>query len=127
MAQSIEAILHQGPADVRDYTPGGATSAGQIREREDGRVGVAVTDIAASALGSEYVSGVFKVKASSKSGSKGDPIYWDATGDTALVEGDTIESADFYIGPADADFTTNDDHILVDINANRAVPSGVSS
>lgn len=127
MAQTIEAILHQGPVAVRDYTPGSATDAGQVREREDGQVGVAVADISASTLGSEYIRGVFKVKASSKSGSKGDPIYWDAGNDTALTADDTVNNDDYYLGVADAAFTTNDDHIKVDINQQRPVPTGVSS
>lgn len=127
MAQTLEAILYQGPVAVRDYTPGSATTGGQIREREDGQAGVAVTDISANALGSEYTRGLFKVKASSKSGSKGDPIYWDDSGDTALVADDTIESADFFLGVADEAFTTSDDHIKVDLNQQRPVPTGVSS
>jgi len=127
MAQTIEAILYQGPVAVRDYTPGSAASAGEIREREDGQAGVAATDISASTLGSEYIRGVYKVKASSKTFAKGDPVYWDASGDTALTADDTIESADFYLGIADAAATTSDDHVKVDLNQQRPVPTGVSS
>lgn len=127
MAQTIEAILHQGPAAVRDYTPGSGVSAGEIREREDGQVGVAVNDIAASELGAEHIRGVFKVVCSSKTFAKGDPVYWDASADTALTADDTIEAGDFYVGIADAAATTSDEYVLTDINQQRPVPTGVSS
>ena len=127
MAQTIEAILYQGSADVRDYTPGSGVSAGEIREREDGQVGVAVNDIAASELGAEYVSGVFKVVCSSKTFAKGDPVYWDASADTALTADDTIAAGDFYLGMADAAATTSDENVKVDLNVQRPVPTGVSS
>ena len=127
MAQTIEAILYQGPVAVRDYTPGSGVSAGEVREREDGRVGIAATDISASVLGSEYVEGVFKFKVASKTIAKGDPLYWDASGDTVLTADDTIDAADFYIGMADAAATTSDENVKVDINVGRAVPTGVSS
>jgi predicted RecA/RadA family phage recombinase len=127
MAQTIEAILYQGPAICRDYTPGGAVDAGSIREREDGTVGVAVNDIAAGELGAEQISGVFKVVCASKTFAKGDPVYWDASADTALTADDTIESGDFYIGTADAAATTSDGNVLVDLNAQRPDLAGVSS
>jgi predicted RecA/RadA family phage recombinase len=127
MAQSIEAILYQGPAAVRDYTPGSGVSAGAVREREDGQIGIAVTDIDANVLGSEYVSGVFKFVVDSKTIAKGDPLYWDASADTVLTADDTIDAGDFYIGMADAAATSSDLNVLVDINVQRPVPTGVSS
>lgn len=127
MAQSIEAILYQGPSAVRDYTPGSGVSAGEIREREDGQAGIAVTDIDASVLGSEYVSGVFKVVCSSKTFAKGDPVYWDASADTALTADDTIDAGDYYLGMAESAATTSDENVNVDLNVQRPVPTGVSS
>lgn len=127
MAQTIEAIFYQGPDARRDYTPGSAVDAGQIREREDGQAGVATTDIAASTLGSEHIRGVFKVKSDTKTFSKGDPVYWDASADTALTADDTIESGDFYLGVADAAAASGDDHVLVDLNQQRPDLADVSS
>jgi predicted RecA/RadA family phage recombinase len=127
MAQSIEAILYQGPVAVRDYTPGSGVSAGAVREREDGQAGIAVTDIDASDLGSEYVSGVFKVVCASKTFAKGDPVYWDESADTALTADDTIAAGDYYLGMAESAATTSDDHVKVDLNVQRPVPTGVSS
>ena len=127
MAQTIEAIFHQGPDARRDYTPVGAISAGDIREREDGQAGVATTDIAAGILGSEHIRGVFKVKCTSKTFAKGDPVYWDASADAALTADDTIESADFYLGVADKAATTSDDNVLVDLNQQTPDLVGTSS
>lgn len=127
MAQSIEAIFHQGPDARRDYTPVGAISAGAIREREDGQAGVATTDIAAGALGSEHIRGVFKVVCASKTIAKGDPVYWDASGDTALTADDTIDAGDFYLGVADAAATSSDEYVLVDLNQQTPDLAGTSS
>lgn len=128
MAQTIEAIFYQGPDARRDYTPSGAVSAGAVREREDGQAGVATTDIAASELGSEHIRGVFKVKkADGKAFSKGDPVYWDADGDTSLTADDTIAVADFYLGVADADAASGDDYVLVDLNQQSPDLAGTSS
>lgn len=127
MAQTIEAILYQGPAISRDYTPVGAVDAGSIREREDGTAGVAVNDIAAGEKGAEQISGVFKVVCDTKTFAKGDPVYWDDSGDTALTADDTIESADFYLGTADAAATSSDENVLVDLNAQRPDLADTSS
>lgn len=127
MAQTIEAILVQGPVTVRDYTPVGAISAGAVREREDGQVGIAVTDIAAGALGSEYTSGVFKFIVDSKTIAKGDPLYWDSSADTVITADDTVAAGDFYIGVADSAATTSDENVRIDINVDRPVITGASS
>lgn len=63
-----------------DYTPGGSVGAGAVVV-QGSMAGIAKRDIAASALGSLFVSGIFDiVKAAEAFASVGAKVYWDATG-----------------------------------------------
>ena len=63
-----------------DYTPGTAVSAGDVVV-QDGVVGIANVDIAASALGALSIAGVFDVvKAEEEFATLGAPVYWDENG-----------------------------------------------
>jgi len=129
MAQTIEAIYYQGPAAVRDYTPGSAVDAGEIIKGDDERAYVAVTDIAASVKGAVHSAGVFKVKKGAIAFADGEPVYWDVSGNTALDADSTIESGDFLIGtvPIGADALSGDDYVLVDLNTHPQAVTGASS
>jgi predicted RecA/RadA family phage recombinase len=63
-----------------DYTPGSAVTAGDV-VLQGTMIGIAKSDIAANALGSLCVQGVFTVpKDSSNMSAVGTAIYWDADG-----------------------------------------------
>jgi predicted RecA/RadA family phage recombinase len=62
-----------------DYTPGSAVTAGDVVV-QNGLVGIATVDIAASALGSLAVEGLFKVPKTTAAWTAGLPVYWNATG-----------------------------------------------
>lgn len=76
-------LVHNGAAI--DYTPGAAVSAGDVVVLGD-IVGVAPRDIAANALGSLQVAGVFEFpKASATVIAVGAKVYWNAAGSVATV------------------------------------------
>jgi predicted RecA/RadA family phage recombinase len=64
--------------DFVDYTPGSAVTAGDVVVQEE-LVGVAVHDIAASALGAIRVDGVFDIAKDGNSMAAGVKVYWDAS------------------------------------------------
>jgi len=66
--------------DAINYTPAEAVAAGQVVV-QNGLVGVARTPIAANALGSLAVVGLFKVAKANLEINGGAAIYWDADGD----------------------------------------------
>ncbi len=65
---------------VADYTPGSGVDAGDVI-LQGTLFGVSEQDIAASALGSISIEGVFDVVKVAGAVLAGAPIYWDATGD----------------------------------------------
>ena len=65
---------------VADYTPGGAVGAGDV-VLQGTLFGISEQDIAASALGSISVDGVFDIVKVAGAVRAGAPIYWDSTGD----------------------------------------------
>ncbi len=74
---------YQQPGSAIDYPNGtsSAIAAGQVVSLTT-RIGVAGTDIPASAVGSLYVKGVFTMpKAASTAITIGAAVYYDATGD----------------------------------------------
>ena len=64
-----------------DYTPSSAVSAGDVVVQVN-LVGIATEDIAASALGSLAVSGIFDVDQNAEIIVAGDAVYWDADGNS---------------------------------------------
>jgi len=99
-------FVHDGSSI--DYTPGSAVAAGDVVVQAD-LIGVARTPIAANALGSLAVAGVFDAPKATGGGSAiavGSTVYWDATNKVATTTasgnkllGKTIKAA------ADADAT----------------------
>jgi len=97
-------FVHDGSSI--DYTPSAAVAAGDVVVQAD-LIGVARTPIAANALGSLAVRGVFDVPKATGGGSAiavGSTVYWDATNKVATTTaagnkllGKTIKAA------ADAD------------------------
>lgn len=78
-------FVHDGKSI--DYTPVAAVAAGDVVVQGD-LIGVAKTPIAASALGSLAVTGVFDFPKSTAGGSAttaGTTLYWDATNKVATV------------------------------------------
>jgi predicted RecA/RadA family phage recombinase len=83
MAQAI--FVHDGNAV--DYTPGSAVAAGDVIVQGE-LVGVARTPIAANALGSLAVDGVFDFAKTTGGGTAitaGDNVYWDDTNNVATT------------------------------------------
>ena len=68
-----------------DYTPAAAVAAGDVVVQGK-LVGIALTDIAAGALGALAVVGVFDLpKASATEFTAGASVYWDATNKLAVT------------------------------------------
>jgi predicted RecA/RadA family phage recombinase len=111
--------LQQG--DVVDYTPGTAVTAGDVILL--GTIPcIAPADIAASALGSLAISGVWKVPQKAEIISAGDSVYWDATGNP--VTGTTGSGAATgatasvnYMGVAVKTTAATDSYVYVFLNA----------
>jgi len=78
-------FVHEGKSI--DYTPSSAVAVGDVVVQGD-LVGVAKTPIAANALGSLAVSGVFdfaKATGTSTAIAAGTKVYWDATNKVATA------------------------------------------
>ena len=63
-----------------DYTPGSAVSGGDVVVL-NGIIGIAITDIAAAALGSLATRGLFKLPKTTAAWVRGLPVHWDPVGD----------------------------------------------
>ena len=63
-----------------DYTPSVAVTGGDVVVL-NGIVGVAITDIAASDLGSLAIEGIFQVPKTTAAWVRGLAVHWNATGD----------------------------------------------
>lgn len=84
------AIFRQRGETV-DYRPGSAMAAGDVVVQGD-LVGVVQRDVAAGALGSLAVEGVYdfpKATGASSGITAGSKVYWDATGEVATTDDDT--------------------------------------
>lgn len=81
-----EATYRQ-PGNHVDYTPGGAVDAGEVVVQNE-LVGVATAPIAANALGSIAVEGVFDVQKDTGSAdaiNAGALVYWDSGNEVATT------------------------------------------
>lgn len=79
--------IYRSPGKTIPHTPSGALSSGDVVVTVD-LIGVAVNDIAASALGALYVEGIFtlpKESGSSTAIPAGTIVYWDNTNDRATA------------------------------------------
>lgn len=87
-----------------DYTPSVAVTAGDPVRLADGRVGIAVRDIAANKLDAVRVKGIFEGAANSAdTWNKGDTLVWDASAGKLVAKALALDgSADLVIGPAQA-------------------------
>lgn len=120
-----EAIFRQN-AGQQDYTPGSAVSAGEIVELPDGRAGVVKTDLAASAKGAVYTTGILDVLAATGTlFTAGDPVYWDISASLA-VDAPGAEG-DLYIGTAVAAKTSGQLVVRVDLNAASGESGGAGA
>lgn len=78
MAQT-PALLYSDDSAI-DYTPGSAVTGGDVVVQGN-VVGIAAVDIAANALGSLTVEGIFKVPKITGAITAGAPVYWNTTAD----------------------------------------------
>ncbi|MCP4248079.1 MAG: DUF2190 family protein [bacterium] len=99
MAQTYQARRIAAGAKV-DYTPGSAVGAGSVVVQSS-LVGFAETDIAANALGSLAVAGVFDVVKINGAITAGTALYWDAAGNP---QGGVAGSGAITTTSADGDF-----------------------
>ena len=82
-------FVHDGNAI--DYTPGSAVAAGDVVLQED-LIGIARTPIAANALGSLAVAGVFdlpKATGASTAIAAGATVYWDVGDQVAKTDSES--------------------------------------
>ena len=71
-------FVHDG--NSVDYTPSSAVAAGDVVVQEN-LIGIARTPIAANALGSLAVAGIFDIAKAQEAIASGIAVYWDADGD----------------------------------------------
>ena len=98
---------YKHPGDEIDYTPGAAVAAGDAVV-VGSIVGVATEAIAANALGSLAIRGVFAFPKDDSSGSAiaaGAQLYWDASNEVATTTASTHKKIGPCVKAADADDT----------------------
>lgn len=71
---------YRAPGKTVDYTPGSAVTAGDVVVT-DNRVGIALSDIAASTLGALAACGLFAIVKVTGAIADGADVFWDADGD----------------------------------------------
>jgi predicted RecA/RadA family phage recombinase len=109
--------------DVLDYTAGSAMSGGDVVQADCGLAGVLVNDVAAGAIGSATVKGIFKVAAKELAMTAGQKIGWDEDGDpyggTAGDGAATNVQADwdFELGVCVEDMASTGGQVKVKLNA----------
>ncbi len=112
---SLEALFVQDDCAL-DYTPSGASLAGEVAQRADGRAGITVADLAASAAGQQMVEGVFDLLAGTAVVfTAGEAVYWDASANTAINVAD-VGAGDFFVGFATKAKASGVLSVRVDIN-----------
>ena len=107
-------FIHDG--NSIDYTPGSDVSAGNVVVQGD-LVGVAKLDIAASALGTLAVAGVFDFPKTAGSGeaiAAGAKVYWDVADQVAKTDDES--GANKLIGKTVAASGDNDTVVAVRLN-----------
>lgn len=126
------AIKRQVPGATVDYTPSAAVVGGDVVALGD-VLGIASGDIAANALGSLDIEGVFDLPKTSAVFAVGDNVYWSATGTpvtgTASSGAASLETGKF-IGVALAAAVTGASYVrtkLVSAKSRVQVPTTVAA
>lgn len=123
--------LYVQDSGVVDYTPSAAVVAGQVVVQAN-LVGIAKQAIAAGALGSLAVTGIFNVAQAAEIITAGSPVYWDADGNpvggvagtgaaTATATGNT------FMGFAQALTAATDTTVSVALRSAETVAGGVAT
>lgn len=111
----MEALFIQDESAL-DYTPGGASIAGEVAQLADGRVGIVTVDLAASELGSLRTRGVFDLLAATGTTFLiGEAVYWDASANLAINLAN-VGVGDFFVGFATKAKVSGPLVVRVDIN-----------
>lgn len=113
-----------------DYTPSAAVLSGTVVVL-GGYIGIPVNDIAANALGSLQIEGIYKVPKTTAAWLVGLPVYWNATGDP---DGGTAGSGaanqlgtGVSMGYAVLAAASGDDYGYVNLNERNSIGSGIQS
>jgi predicted RecA/RadA family phage recombinase len=111
----MEAPTLNYPSDIVPFTPTAAVDSQQVVQLPNGKAGVAVSAIAAAALGSVQTKGRHTVdKTTTMVMLRGTPVYWDASANKAhLLQ---VNDADFYLGTVAKDAASADTTVEVDLN-----------
>jgi predicted RecA/RadA family phage recombinase len=121
MAQTEEALFHNGLQRTAAYTPSSAVAAGQILAFGSGLdrfIAVANCAIAADEAGTVEFAGVYKVKKKSgKAFAFGEQVGWDDGLNQAVDHSDA--TMDFKLGVCVGDAGATDDYVLTAINQTR--------
>jgi len=116
----MEAYLVQEGSTI-DYTPTSAVECGEILDI-GGKAAVAQSPIAANALGSVSVDGIFAVAcATGVTFALGEKVYWDISGSTAINFG-SVDAGDFYLGLCTETKTTA---LIVYVDLNASLRRGL--
>lgn len=117
------------PGEFIDHTPASAVTGGDIVEAATGVVGVAATDIAASATDGALVKGIIKIECDTSVGNIGDNVWYDSDGSpyggTASSGAATTlgSSGDYWLGTLAIATTATSTHAYVQLNvANPELP-----
>ena len=89
----MTATYYRAPGDRIDYTPDSAVSAGDVVVQGT-LLGIATSDIAASALGSLAIEGIFDFPKEEVAMTVGQDVFWDTNESVAFTPGATGQ----YIG-----------------------------
>ena len=110
----MDAIYYQ-QGNSLDYTPVSAVAAGDVVALQNNYWGIAKLDIAAAALGSLAVTGVFKVGKPAGAIAFGALLYWN----TSTKQAQTTPIDNAYIGRAAAAAGDDDADVLLALNASN--------
>lgn len=114
---TAEARYDKDP-DVLDFVASAALSAGEVIQLPDGRAGVVAgaKGFSSGETAAAHVRGFFNVAAATGvTFADGEPVYWDASADTAIAAGSAADG-DFYIGNAAGAKTSGPLFVRVDLN-----------
>lgn len=102
------------------HIPASAVAAGEVIALADGRPGVAISAISSGATGEVYTRGQFDVTcASALVLTVGTRVYWDVSGNTAILLGTGIAADDFYLGRVIKAKASGDTVVRVEIGADQ--------
>lgn len=112
-----------------DYTPGSAVTGGDVVNL-GGLIGIATSDIAANALGSLAVSGLFKVPKTTAAWTVSTAVHWNSTGDpdggTAGTGAANQLGVGVFMGTASIAAGSGDNYGIVLLNSRAALGGSVA-